>query len=160
MRCLKCIKVLLLFSVTTALIIGGARWASKGPLPYNGFKAALSVENAPASLKANSEYAINLKIKNISNAVWPLKAERADGKFTIHLAYHWFDKKGKALIFDGERTRLPDDVKPEEEVSLKARVISPAQAGLYRLEFDMVQEAVAWFKEKGSKTTSIDIKIE
>lgn len=160
MRCLKCIKVLFLFFVTTVLIIGGARWASKGPLPDNGFKAALSVENGPASLKANSEYALNLKIKNISNAVWPLKAERADGKFTIHLAYHWFDKKGKALIFDGERTRLPDDLKPEEEVSLKARVISPAQAGEYRLEFDMVQEAVAWFKEKGSKTTSIDIKIE
>lgn len=159
-RCLKCLKVLALFSVTTGLIIVGAMWASKGPLPYNGFNAALSVEEAPGTLRANSEYFINVKIKNISKTLWPLKAERADGKFTIHLAYHWVDKSGKMVIFDGKRTRLPGDVKPGEEVSLKARVIAPPQAGEYRLEFDMVQEAVAWFKDKGSKTTGLNIKIE
>lgn len=160
MRCLRCLKVLTLFSVTTALILVGARWASKGPLPYNGFKAALLVEKAPGALKVNSEYFINVKIKNISKALWPLKAERADGKFTIHLAYHWLDKNGKTVIFDGERTRLPGDMKPGEEVTLKARVITPGQAGEYILEFDLVQEAVAWFKDKGSKTTSLNIKLE
>ena len=100
-----------------------------------------------------------MKVKNVSNSLWPAKGQ-PDGKFEIRLAYHWLDRNNKIIVFDGHRTTLPYDVKPGEEVTLDALVVGPAQPGDYILEFDMVQEMVAWFKDKGSGTIKVDIKVE
>lgn len=129
------------------------------PVPDDAFKAEISVENAPSSLKAKSILNLRVKVKNISNTSWPSLGQ-SDGKYIIHLGYHWLDKNGKAIIFEGRRTPLPRDLKPNEEIILNASIGTPEERGEYILELDMVQETVAWFKDKGSKTVDIPIKVE
>ena len=104
----------------------------------------------------NSTAAIKVKVKNLSNSTWP--SER--GKYPINIAYHWLDKSGKMIVLDGARTPLPNDFGPNKEVVLDANVKTPDQAGEYICEFDMVQESVVWFKDKGSNTAKIKVKVE
>jgi hypothetical protein len=129
------------------------------PLPDNAFKASISVEKAPSSLKANSISNLEVKVKNISNTSWPSLGQ-SDGKYIIQLGYHWLDKNGKAIIFEGRRTPLPHDLKPNEEIILNASIGTPEEKGEYILELEMVQELVAWFRDKGSKAVDIPIKVE
>jgi hypothetical protein len=160
MRDVKIMGVLTLFFVILSLIFGGLgceKEKEKGKVekvnPLSEFKAEIVVENPPTVLKVNSSSTFKVKVKNISNVAWPVG-------YSINLAYHWLNKDGKVVVFDGARTPIPHDVKPNEEILLDANVLAPNQAGDYILEFDMVQEMVAWFKDKGSKTTRINIKVK
>jgi cell division septation protein DedD len=77
----------------------------------------------------------------------------------VNLAYHWLDQKGRMVVFDGERTPLPHDLKPGESVTLKALIQPPEKAGSYTLEITLVQEGVAWFPEKGGGKLSIPVEV-
>jgi len=168
---MKGLKILLFMFLITGLIFGvsgcgkkkeGAKrvqTVANSPLPDEGFKARISIGNAPPSIKANSSTNINIKVKNISPVVWSSKG-RQDGNYKINLAYHWLDVGDRVVILDGVRASLPHDINPDEEVILDALVATPNEAGEYILEWDMVQEGVSWFKDKGGKTTRIPIKIE
>ena len=127
------------------------------PLPANGYKAEISIKNPPASLKASSTAVIKTTVKNTSEAPWP-----ALGQSSVRLSYHWLSSDGKTILdeFDGLRTTLPADLMPNKEIELEAKIKAPNKPGNYILEFDMLQEIVSWFKEKGSKTSQINIKVE
>jgi hypothetical protein len=45
-------------------------------------------------------------------------------------------------------------------VEIEAKVIAPDREGKYVLEFDMLQELVAWFKDEGSETTRAVLTIK
>lgn len=132
---------------------------ANSPLPDEGFKVKISTENPPTFIKVNSSTNIRVKVKNITPFVWPSKGQ-PDGQYKINLAYHWLDMGDRAVVLDGLRTSLPYDISPNEEVILNALVATPNSEGEYILELDMVQEGVSWFKDKGSKTTRIHMKIE
>jgi hypothetical protein len=57
------------------------------------------------------------------------------------------------------RTELTHDLKPGEEIALSITVTAPAEPGDYLLELDMVQEHVAWFKDKGSPTCRVPVHV-
>jgi hypothetical protein len=130
-----------------------------GIKPLSEFKAGIIVEKPPAVLRANALSTIKVRVKNLGNAVWPA-GSLPDGTLGVRLCYHWLNKEGKMVVFDGLRTFFPHDLKPNEEIVLDAKVSAPNQAGDYILEFDMVQEAVAWFKDKGSQTARIKVALK
>jgi hypothetical protein len=126
-------------------------------LPADAYKAELLSSGSSFTMKKHQAVIIPVKVKNNSKHVWPAESHSVR---RIALSYHWLDKDGKVIIFDGIRTSLPYDVKPGEEVTLNASVKTPDKPGEYILEFDMVQERVSWFKDKGSKTLKIDMKVD
>jgi hypothetical protein len=128
------------------------------PLSPTAFYAAIEVKRRPAVLKANETAAFSVSVKNIGDEVWPAK-ELPGGQYAIHLAYHWLNKRYRVEVFDGQRTALPRDVYPGDEVRLEAAVTAPAKPGRYVLEFDMVQEHVSWFNPMGSQSTMVDIEV-
>jgi hypothetical protein len=67
---------------------------------------------------------------------------------------------GNTFQYDGLRTALPHDIAPGEDVTLQAAVKAPYMSGEYLLEFDMVQERVCWFAQRGSATSSITMRVE
>jgi hypothetical protein len=163
---MKGLKMVLLMILITSLIFGitgcgkkKAQTVAKTSLPNEGFKVKISIEEAPTSMKINSSGTIRIKVKNMSPVVWPSKGQ-SDGKYTINLAYHWLDKGEKVVVFDGFRTPLPHDIHPNEEVMLDATVATLDREGDYILEWDMVQEGISWFKDRGGKTLRIHVKIE
>lgn len=126
------------------------------PLPAEALKTEMSIVNAPSALKQGATVKMDVKVKNIGSALLPSKA---DEKNPIVLSYHWYDAKGNTVVWDGTRSALPNDVKPGDEVVVNADVTAPKQPGEYILEFDMIQEFVFWFKDKGSKTAQTKIMI-
>jgi hypothetical protein len=168
---MKGLKILLFMILITSLIFGVTGCGKKkeearkvqtianSPLSDGAFKVKISIENPPTSIKVNSSTHIKVKVKNISPVVWPSKGRR-DGNYKINLAYHWLDVGDRVVILDGVRASLPYDIHPDEEVILDTLVAAPNEAGEYILEWDMVQEGVSWFKDKGGKTARIPMKIE
>ena len=132
-------------------LIGCSR--SSGPRRLLEFKVEFGDNNIPAQMTAGWTATADITIKNTSKSKWPSKSNDK-GRNAVHLSYHWFDRKGVVVVFDGLRTPLPNDVQPGESVQLRATIQPPDRAGQYTLEVTLVQESVAWFPERdGDKLT-------
>jgi hypothetical protein len=129
------------------------------PLPKDGFKAEIFLVNPPTVLKASSLSNVDVKIKNMSGVKWPSKGVNPDARYIVHLRYHLLDSNGAVIDKNGLRTNMPADLEPGQEVTLSAQIKAPDKSGEYIIEFDMVQELVAWFGQKGSKTAKIKVRV-
>jgi hypothetical protein len=97
---------------------------------------------------------VALKVKNAGRAVW----SSTDNPPCL-LSYHLLNDQKKIIRRDNARFPLPRPVKPGESFPATVKVKAPLEAGRYVLEFDMVREGVAWFKELGSRTIFINLKV-
>ena len=129
------------------------------PLPPTGFKAEITVAQAPARLKVNESVVLDVTVKNLGDAAWPYRGGPGAAGGVL-LSYHWLQSGSAVPLVDGIRTNLPSDLAAGASVALRSTVKAPDKPGTYVLEFDMVQEAVAWFKDKGSKPVRFDVKVE
>lgn len=128
------------------------------PLPDSAYRAELTVDSPPSSGPAGSMTTVGVTVKNMGDAAWPANGKEAVGGM-VHFGYHWLDRDGKPVIFDGGRTALPTPLEPGSTVSLRAKVGYPKAPGDYILEFDMVHELVTWFAWKKSKTVRFNVKV-
>jgi len=129
------------------------------PLPPTGFKAEITVAQPPAKLKVSESIVLDVTVKNLGDAAWPHQGGPGAANGVL-LSYHWLPAGGSVPIADGIRTNLPSDLSPGAVVALRATVKAPDKPGTYILEFDMVQEAVAWFKDRGSKSVRFNVTVE
>jgi hypothetical protein len=127
-------------------------------LADEAFQAELSIVDVPISLTVKSNTKVKVRIKNISKLAWLAKGE-LDGRYWLNVSYHWLDSQSVPVVFDGKRTAMPHDVKSNETITLEADVVAPSITGNYILEIDLVQEAAAWFKDKGSSTVKAKIAV-
>jgi hypothetical protein len=123
-----------------------------------GFKVALESHQVAAQMKSGETVTADITVKNVSPVSWPSKPN-SKNLHAVSLAYHWLDKKGQTVVFDGKRTPLPYDLKPGESVTLKATIYPPELPGAYILEITLVQEGVAWFPEKGGAKLSLPVDV-
>jgi hypothetical protein len=61
---------------------------------------------------------------------------------------------------DDVRARLRHDVRPGESFQLLLRLTAPWKPGVYRVEFDMVQENNKWFAAAGSRTRRTRVHVD
>jgi hypothetical protein len=76
----------------------------------------------------------------------------------IRLAYHWLDERDYPIVWDGERTPLPE-LAPGESATVRAQVRAPIPPGRYRFAFDLVAEHRAWFSELGSELETRAVEV-
>ena len=120
-------------------------------LPKSAFRARIALRESSITAKAGTLVMINVSVKNISNVTWPSGA--------VNLGNHWLDQNGLLLVRDDARASLPANLEPMKEAELTLVVKAPSKPGDYLLEFDMVQEMVAWFGGRGSEVTRIPVKV-
>ncbi|HSY24011.1 MAG TPA: O-antigen ligase family protein, partial [Polyangiaceae bacterium] len=74
---------------------------------------------------------------------------------------HWVESGSTVsqADFEGIRTDLPVDVPPGGVIDIEALVRGPAEPGDYRLRWDLVQEGVTWFSERGNATPEVPIEV-
>ena len=70
------------------------------------------------------------------------------GPQPIHLAYHWTDRQGNMVTFDGHRLDLPA-IAPDSDRAVVLLVDAPPGTGSYWLQVRLVQEGVRWFEGPG-----------
>jgi hypothetical protein len=66
-------------------------------------------------------------------------------KGLVNVAYHWYDERGKLVVWDGARSALPADLAPGKQTTLEVRVLPPPRAGRFKLVYDLVWEGQWWF---------------
>ena len=97
------------------------------------------------TLRCGEARTIQIEVKNQSPIVWPASIESG-----IALGSHWLTRRGEVLVWGDGRTPLQRPVLPSASTKLNLQVRAPAEPGEYLLEVDLVEEGVAWFKERRS----------
>ncbi|MBU9262806.1 sulfotransferase family protein [Burkholderia multivorans] len=114
----------------------------------------MAVVSAPSRVTEGESFFVEIRLNNQSR--YQL-ASRAPNQ--VHVSYHWLDEQGaEAVVFDGERTRLPRSLMPGEERSLQVSVIAPSAKGRYVLRLALVQEGIAWL-DSGASRAFGDVEI-
>ncbi|RUR83321.1 methyltransferase domain-containing protein [Chlorogloeopsis fritschii PCC 9212] len=123
------------------------------------YRAEITLQEPLNIVKPGSTTTIKVKVKNLSNVTWKSSGE-SNEKHYINLGNHWLNESGEIVVNDDGREPLLKSLQPLEEVEFMLAISTPKEAGNYILELDMVHEGVAWFKDKGSKTIKIPVKVE
>jgi SAM-dependent methyltransferase len=116
-----------------------------GLAPAGALRARIEVVGAPEQFETCAAVECVVRLRNTGRQTWP-----ARGPHPVRLSYDWFLPDGTCLALDRRRTPLPADVRPGEEVTVSCVIQLPHSTGNFRLEFDLVQEPAAWFKDHGS----------
>ena len=132
-------------------------------LPNTAFKAEISFIDPPAKLRAGQKETVRVKIKNASNEMWwargaPINT-RPDNRFYIAAGDRWLKADGSLMTDMDGRYGIGKDLKPGEETEVPLAITAPKDPGEYTLEVDLLQEQVAWFREKGSPTAKAKVTV-
>jgi hypothetical protein len=119
------------------------------------FQAAIHPAQARLTAAAGDTITQTVAITNTSVRVWP-----AGGARPVYLSYHWIQPAARrVLIVDGVRTRLPRDLAPGQGATVMASVEVPNVTGTLTLQWDLVQEGVTWFGERGSPVAEVNVDV-
>jgi hypothetical protein len=136
---------------------------SPAALPNEAFKAHITLVDPPAKLRAGEPVVVQVRFKNDSPVIWWARGgpinNRPDNKFYIAAGNRWLKSDGSLLTNMDGRYGIGKDLKPGEENEVPLKVTAPKDPGDYILEVDLVQEAVAWFSDKGSPTAKTKISV-
>jgi hypothetical protein len=107
------------------------------------------------SVEAGAAHVATVTVENAGTASWRSRGPQ-DG---IHLAYHWLDERGNAIVWDGERTALARTVEPGSTLTQEIALRGPIPPGRYRLAIDLVEENRFWLAELGNAMLERDIDV-
>jgi ubiquinone/menaquinone biosynthesis C-methylase UbiE len=121
----------------------------------NGFRAELRILKTPDAVHLGQTGSWTVRVKNVGRESWPARGPQA-----VALSYHWQPRGHQNyFVFEGERTTLPRDLRPGEEVVLSCRIAAPNTAIPFILEFDLVRGPAGWFEGNGPTTTRAACKV-
>jgi SAM-dependent methyltransferase len=111
--------------------------------------------DGPSKAGPGEEFRAKVTVRNQSFRAW--SSRRPDTP--DYLSYHWLDRRGGVVVWDGERSPLPRDIGPGEEAGVLFRVKAPAKPGRFRLAVEMVQEGRSWSSETGVPWLAVPLRI-
>ncbi|MGH2471312.1 MAG: SpoIID/LytB domain-containing protein [Candidatus Limnocylindria bacterium] len=147
------------YTLVIDLVREGVSWfESLGSRPFrqtftvtSGLSAGYGATTTPQQATIGATLQLTAVVSNYGARTW------TPGAFA--LSYHIYDHGGTPVIWDGARGRLPSNVPPLTSVTVPISVALPSGTGTYRLEWDMVQEGVAWFSHLGVQRKREDFTI-
>ena len=111
------------------------------PWPDHAYRVEWAEAHIPAEVAAGVRIAVPVTVQNGGSRVWPASQ--------IFVSYHWL-RDDRLVVWDGERTVLPRDLRAGTRAALAARVTTPAEPGPYVLQLTLVHELVTWFEHRGA----------
>jgi hypothetical protein len=118
----------------------------------DAFRAEIVPAVRALDIEAGSIVELGVTVRNTSSAPWP--ADRF-----VNLGNHWRAVDGALLRNDDGRASLTGTTPPGAEVELALEMQAPDETGPYLVELDLVIEGVAWFADRGSPTTTIEVRV-
>jgi hypothetical protein len=131
------------------------------PLPDEAFRVEWVAQTMPPVVKAGSRTPVEVTVKNAGIAVWPdLKSTGNRPRGAIRIGYRWLPNPSRsAAAYGHARGNLPAPLPPGQSAKLGLDVIAPPKPGRYRIQFDLVQELVAWFESKDATRLIIQVRV-
>jgi len=127
----------------------------KSPIKNLDWSCSIEPEKSKYSVLEGERFKIHFKIENLGRGLWTSR-----GQYPTLFSYHLLDEQGNCLKYDNLRFPLPKKVKPSQNIEMAITLRSPLEAGKYILEFDLLKEKLAWFKDYGSKTSKVDLLVK
>ena len=118
------------------------------------FAAEITPEMKEYTALEGERVEMGFELTNTGQKAWIHEGDEA-----CLFSYHLLREDGEMVQFDNRRIPLPETVKPGRSIHMKAAVQSPLSQGTYILEFDLLREGVAWFKDYGSRTAEVILKV-
>ena len=115
--------------------------AARPAWPDGAYRVEWGDAHVPGEVVTNSKVAVPVVVRNIGDRVWPASE--------VFVSYHWF-RDDQLVVWDGERTRLPRDLRAGSRTAVSVHVATPSEPGAYVLKLTLVQELVTWFEHKGA----------
>ena len=128
----------MLAAVTVSIagqVVVGSRW------PDQEYRVEWVEVHMPAEVAAGVRIAVPVTMRNSGNRVWPA--------LQVFVSYHW-SRDDRLVVWDGERTQLPRDLRAGSRAALAVRVATPVEPGSYVLKLTLVHELVTWFEQRGA----------
>lgn len=132
-------------------------------LPDSGFQVAWVAVKHPDLLVAGGTVPFEVSFTNTSDQVWPDVPTSADSKTgagSVRLSYR-IRKAGTGEVFRDylNRADLKNPLNPGGTATLPLDVELPKEPGRYEIQFDLVQEFVAWFEAKGAAPNITEMEV-
>ncbi len=121
-----------------AQAVGAVQHQPSAPDPL--YRATYLSHDLPSTLSPAQKALVTLRVRNDGNVVWP-----ASGDSAIRLGHRWLPSG-----VEGARASLPANTGAGQSQALAATIQAPSAPGSYTLRFDMVEEGIGWFAERGS----------
>ena len=109
----------------------------------------------PTKVGPGQEFRAKVIVRNRSFRAW--SSCRPDAP--DYLSYHWLDRWGSVVVWDGERTPLPRDIGPGEEAEVLSRIKAPPNSGKYTLAIELLQEGSSWSSDTGVPWLAVSFRI-
>ena len=123
------------------------------------YRAEIETPLAPGRLRPGERAELRLRVRNLGPVAWPARGER--GMYQVNAGDRWLDPSTGRVVNDLDgRTALAADLPPGGRTELTLPVTAPKEPGDYVLEIDMIHEGVTFFREKGSQTLRMNVKVE
>jgi hypothetical protein len=139
--------------VALVAVFGAATLAAGGPVapwPDQAYRVEWTAAHIPAEVAAGVRIAVPVTVRNDGNRTWPASQ--------VFVSYHWF-RDDRLVVWDGERTAMPRDLRAGSGAALAARVMTPGVPGSYVLKLTLVHELVTWFEHRGAAVFSQPVAV-
>jgi hypothetical protein len=81
-------------------------------------------------------------------------------QYPIRLGAHWYRESDNYRLDAELRWPLPEMLNPDESLLLTVPLRAPLSPGNYRVEWDLVQEHVTWFSQKGGTPATSQVWVK
>jgi SAM-dependent methyltransferase len=129
--------------------------SSEGKSVQGAYDAHYLDYDGPVEAEVGREFKAKVTVRNRSFRVWSSRRPDAPD----FLSYHWLDRRGDPVVWDGERTPMPRDISPGKGAEVLFRVKTPGKAGKYILAVELVQEGTSWSSDAGVPWLAIPFRI-
>jgi hypothetical protein len=126
----------------------------KSPLSKE-YSSLIEPESREIFAKQGDRIPFRLRIKNRGKSAWV-----SEGEYPIFLSYHLYQRDNyRTLQYDNRRFPLPRRIEPGQTFNMDITLRAPIEAKRYIIQFDMVREGDAWFRDFGSRTAIIVLSV-
>jgi hypothetical protein len=105
-------------------------------------------------LRAGAIAIATVLLENAGDVAWDSRAGTG-----ICIGYHWLDRLGNPVVWDGLLSAFPEVVSPGERVEVFISIAGPIPAGDYRIALDLVDGGRCWFEEVGNTRLELDVPV-
>jgi len=104
--------------------------------------------------RAGATFSARVAFENAGTLSW-----HGGPPHTIAAGYHWLDRLGNAIVWDGLWRPVGRELAPGDRAEVELEVRAPIPPGSYRLAFDLVSEGRWWFAEIGNATLDVEVLV-
>ena len=123
------------------------------PLADDAYSAVIVPKCIVCTVVPRRPLRVQVTITNVSARLWPQEGIALSTRF-VRVS------DGAALSGFNNRFSIGSDIAPHQSRQYTVTLESPAAAGDYRLEVDLVHEMVTWFSNKHTKRGELPIHID